>query len=226
MAFTTLACPATRGNKAAKLKAIREALRTAKRVWLATDCNGGISDALATVMLSETRAGAVVTRRLRAWTSGTNLPHHPRLGRMALPNGRSGRSAASAWIISLFSARCIHGGPCDPILGEDLRLLDPQKILAAISPNCDQTPDPASWSSIVVNGALRGHAGERWFVNVTYRTSGSAIDKTLPGPIKSRSRGTWRAISRGARAPVREAHRLALHSAMPSKCAAASKRSS
>ncbi len=32
-------CPATGGNKAAKLKAIREALRSAKRVWLATDCD-------------------------------------------------------------------------------------------------------------------------------------------------------------------------------------------
>lgn len=31
--------PATGGNKAAKLKTIREALRTAKRVWLATDCD-------------------------------------------------------------------------------------------------------------------------------------------------------------------------------------------
>src|ERR1700712_2186400 len=31
--------PASGGNKAAKLKAIREALRTAKRVWLATDCD-------------------------------------------------------------------------------------------------------------------------------------------------------------------------------------------
>src|ERR1700726_3813066 len=31
--------PAEGGNKAAKLKAIREALRTAKRVWLATDCD-------------------------------------------------------------------------------------------------------------------------------------------------------------------------------------------
>ena len=31
--------PAPGGNKAAKLKAIREALRTAKRVWLATDCD-------------------------------------------------------------------------------------------------------------------------------------------------------------------------------------------
>ena len=31
--------PATGGNKAAKLKAIRTALRTAKRVWLATDCD-------------------------------------------------------------------------------------------------------------------------------------------------------------------------------------------
>jgi DNA topoisomerase-3 len=31
--------PAKGGNKAAKLKAIREALRTAKRVWLATDCD-------------------------------------------------------------------------------------------------------------------------------------------------------------------------------------------
>jgi DNA topoisomerase-3 len=32
-------CPAKGGNKAAKLKAIREALRTAKLVWLATDCD-------------------------------------------------------------------------------------------------------------------------------------------------------------------------------------------
>jgi DNA topoisomerase III len=31
--------PANGGNKASKLKAIREALRTAKRVWLATDCD-------------------------------------------------------------------------------------------------------------------------------------------------------------------------------------------
>lgn len=31
--------PATGGNKLAKLKAIRDALRTAKRVWLATDCD-------------------------------------------------------------------------------------------------------------------------------------------------------------------------------------------
>ena len=31
--------PATGGNKAAKLKAIRDALRTARRVWLATDCD-------------------------------------------------------------------------------------------------------------------------------------------------------------------------------------------
>jgi DNA topoisomerase III len=32
-------CPAAGGNKAARLRAIREALRTAKRVWLATDCD-------------------------------------------------------------------------------------------------------------------------------------------------------------------------------------------
>ena len=31
--------PAEGGNKAAKLKAIRVALRSAKRVWLATDCD-------------------------------------------------------------------------------------------------------------------------------------------------------------------------------------------
>src|SRR5271165_441272 len=31
--------PAEGGNKAAKLRAIREALRSAKRVWLATDCD-------------------------------------------------------------------------------------------------------------------------------------------------------------------------------------------
>ena len=32
-------CPAPGGNKVAKLKAIREALCAAKRVWLATDCD-------------------------------------------------------------------------------------------------------------------------------------------------------------------------------------------
>ena len=31
--------PAAGGNKASKLKAIHDALRTAKRVWLATDCD-------------------------------------------------------------------------------------------------------------------------------------------------------------------------------------------
>jgi len=31
--------PATGGNKAPKLQAIRDALRTARRVWLATDCD-------------------------------------------------------------------------------------------------------------------------------------------------------------------------------------------
>ena len=31
--------PAEGGNKAAKLRSIRKALRTAKRVWLATDCD-------------------------------------------------------------------------------------------------------------------------------------------------------------------------------------------
>src|SRR3954454_21471041 len=31
--------PATCGNRATKLRAIREALRTAKRVWFATDCD-------------------------------------------------------------------------------------------------------------------------------------------------------------------------------------------
>ena len=35
--------PAEGGNKAAKLRAIREALRTAKRVWLATDCDRELS---------------------------------------------------------------------------------------------------------------------------------------------------------------------------------------
>ena len=35
-----------------------------------------------------------------AQSSGTSLRHQPRLGRMALPNGRSDRSGASAWTIS------------------------------------------------------------------------------------------------------------------------------
>ena len=35
--------PAKGGNKAAKLKAIREALRTAKQVWLATTATAKVS---------------------------------------------------------------------------------------------------------------------------------------------------------------------------------------
>ena len=34
--------PAERGNKAARLRVIREALRTARRVWLATDCDRAV----------------------------------------------------------------------------------------------------------------------------------------------------------------------------------------
>jgi hypothetical protein len=47
------------------------------------------------------------------WAFGTSLPHRFHLGRMALPNGRSGRYAASAWIISSFSARPIYAESCD-----------------------------------------------------------------------------------------------------------------
>src|SRR5471030_1451808 len=35
------------------------------------------------------------------WASGTNLPHQPRPGRMALWNGRSDRSGVNVWTTSL-----------------------------------------------------------------------------------------------------------------------------
>src|SRR5215203_4754615 len=38
--------PAQGGNKAAKLRAIREALRTVKRVWLATDATGRVNSSV------------------------------------------------------------------------------------------------------------------------------------------------------------------------------------
>jgi len=38
--------PAEGGNKAAKLRAIREALRTAKGVWLATDCDREVNSSV------------------------------------------------------------------------------------------------------------------------------------------------------------------------------------
>ena len=48
------------------------------------------------------------------WAFGTSLPHRLHLDRMALPNGWSGRSVASAWIISSFLVRRIYAGYCDP----------------------------------------------------------------------------------------------------------------
>jgi hypothetical protein len=53
------------------------------------------------------------------WGFGTSLLHRLHLGRMALPNGRSGRSTASAWIISSFSASPISAEFCDRSLDKD-----------------------------------------------------------------------------------------------------------
>jgi len=50
------------------------------------------------------------------WASGTNLLHQPRLGRTALPNGRSDRSGASVWTISSSWARRICAESCEPML--------------------------------------------------------------------------------------------------------------
>src|SRR6266478_2538726 len=50
------------------------------------------------------------------WASGTSLRHQPRLGRMALPNGRSDRSGASVLTISSSWARRICSESCDPML--------------------------------------------------------------------------------------------------------------
>ena len=49
------------------------------------------------------------------WASGTSLPHQPRLGRTALPNGSSDRSRASVWTTSLSLARTICAEFCDPM---------------------------------------------------------------------------------------------------------------
>jgi hypothetical protein len=57
-------------------------------------------------------SGSVVTRRSRAMGI-RDKPTAPCLGSMSSPNGRSGRSAPSAWIISSFSVRRIYVGSCD-----------------------------------------------------------------------------------------------------------------
>src|SRR5450759_4738261 len=49
------------------------------------------------------------------WAFGTSLPHRLHLGRMALPNGGSDRSGASAWTTLLFWARHICVGFCNPM---------------------------------------------------------------------------------------------------------------
>src|ERR1700738_137838 len=56
------------------------------------------------------------------WAFGTSLPHQPRLGRMALPNGRSDRSGVNVWTTSLSWARCICAESCDPMLAITTKL--------------------------------------------------------------------------------------------------------
>src|ERR1700736_5321348 len=50
------------------------------------------------------------------WAFGKSLPHQPRLGRMALPNGRSDRSGVNVWTTSSSWARRIYAESCDPML--------------------------------------------------------------------------------------------------------------
>src|SRR6202048_1506125 len=56
------------------------------------------------------------------WAFGTSLPHQPRLGRMALPNGGSDRSGVNVWTTSLSWARCICAESCDPMLAITTKL--------------------------------------------------------------------------------------------------------
>src|ERR1700738_2934478 len=56
------------------------------------------------------------------WAFGTSLPHQPRLGRMALPNGRSDRSGVNVWTTSLSWARCICAESCYSMLAITTRI--------------------------------------------------------------------------------------------------------
>src|SRR5205809_2711173 len=69
--------PAKGGNKAAKLKAIREALRSASRVWLATDCDreGQLigQESLSITSTAARSCGCCSSRRIR----GRSATHSP-----------------------------------------------------------------------------------------------------------------------------------------------------
>jgi hypothetical protein len=73
--------PAEGGNKAAKLRAIREALRTARRVWLATDCD---------------REGQLIGKELVV--DGFVLRYRTRTGVDGLPPGEGVFLPCSFWL--------------------------------------------------------------------------------------------------------------------------------
>src|SRR5258705_3335015 len=84
--------PATGGNKAAKLKAIREALRSAKRVWLATDCDRE-GQLIGQEILEHYKYGGEVMRVL--FTAQDSQTIRDAFGR-AKPNTEYGRLYAAA----------------------------------------------------------------------------------------------------------------------------------
>jgi hypothetical protein len=93
------------------------------------------------------------------WASGTSPPRRPRHGRMALPNGSSDQSGASAWTISLSWVKRIFAKFCEPTLAITMTLerTGPWTKCAGLAPrsaawNHQFTPDPWRPSSPLFPG--------------------------------------------------------------------------
>jgi hypothetical protein len=87
--------PAEGGNKAAKLKTIREALRTAKRVWLATDRSG---DSRALQVSRRSHAGTVPVEATPALPNrGTGTPLRIPYGNKEVAMKLGARYGSTGW---------------------------------------------------------------------------------------------------------------------------------
>jgi Toprim domain len=99
--------PAEGGNKAAKLKAIREALRTTKRVWLATDCDregqligqeipNHLGRLLGLLAANDGAAFGAAARAPAPTTFASKAGHRPRYGYVRTPRAGAGTARAGA----------------------------------------------------------------------------------------------------------------------------------
>src|SRR6478735_5715986 len=114
-------------------------------------------------MRPRTTSSAIATGSMAAssradcapWASGTSLPHQPRLGRMALPNGSSDRSGVNVWTTSLSCARRICAESCDPMLAITMKLehighwIKMRQSLARFSASVSSVHAP-SWADFII----------------------------------------------------------------------------